>query len=161
MIVMISIYVLGVLGFFIHLFFLKKEERTQGKIIELLLLYQIVFSLGLTSLLAFAGLSIMPDYIATYTGWPSCPFEQQLANVNLAFGVLGILCIWFRDGFWSATILGFSIWILSDGIHHALDSYINGNYEPGNIGVPLITDFAIPIILLILLVMYRNNVTEN
>lgn len=160
MIVMVSIYIVGILAFLIHVLCLKKGERTRAKLIELFLLYQIVFSLGLTSLLAFAGLSIMPEYFATYTGWPSCPFEQQLANVNLAFGVLGILSIWFREGFWSATILGFSIWVLCDGIQHVLEWYINANYQPGNIGVPLITDFAVPIVLLIFLALYRNVITE-
>jgi hypothetical protein len=154
MIVLLSIYVMGIVGFLIHLYTLDARSRTYGKVIELLLLYQIVFSLGLTSILSFFGLTFMADYIAKYTGWPASPFEQQLANVNLAFGVLGILCIWLRGGFWIATILGFSIWILGDGVHHFTKWLLAGNNTPGNIGVPLYTDIVIPILLLVLLYLH-------
>lgn len=160
MIVMLSIYVIGIAAFLIHVYRLDAPARTFGKVIELLLLYQIVFSLGLTSVLAFFGLTFMADYIAEYTGWPACPFEQQLANVNLAFGVLGILSIWLRGHFWTATILGFSIWILGDGIHHLYKWLQTGNNTWGNVGVPLYTDIAIPIILLVLLAIYLKTKKE-
>lgn len=152
----LSIYPLGILACLFHIWKLTPIERNKAKIVELLLLYQIVFSLGLTSLLAFIGLTIMPDYIAAYTGWPACPFEQQLANVNLAFGILGILAIWLRGGFWIATVLGFSIWIVGDGLHHLYEFMVLHNDNAGNIGVPLYTDFAIPILLLILLGWHIN-----
>lgn len=151
MILFLSLYVFSFLAFFIHWQRLPEREKNQAKCIELLLLYQIVFSLGVTSLFAFVALSLMKDYIAAYTGWPVCPFEQQLANVNLAFGVLGILSIWLRGLFWVATILGFSIWILGDGFHHLYEYLALNNATLGNIGVPLWTDFLVPIFLLVLL----------
>lgn len=153
----LSIYVLGVLGFIIHVFYTPIQERTRERIIELLLLYQIVFSLGLTSIMAFFGLTFLDKYVAELTHWPSCPFEQQLANVNLGFGVLGILSIWFRKFFWMATIIGFSVWIISDGIQHLYHAIFKGNLSEGNIGVPLYTDFIIPLILLFLLFLYMRD----
>ena len=146
---------LSLIGFGIHLFF-EKRPYTRKRILELLLLYQLVFSVGMTSLLAFFALTLMPDFIASFTGWPSCPFEQQLANVNLAFATLGTLCIWFRNGFWTATVLGFSIWILGDGIANFAEMLFHHNYADGNIGTPLITDFLVPILLLILLWLYKR-----
>lgn len=157
MFILYSLYAFSVIGFFIHLASLEKGSRSYAKIIELLLLYQIVFSLGMTSFLAFAGLTFMPEYIANYLAWPASPFEQELANVNLAFGVLGIIAIWLRGHFWTATILGFSIWIMADGVHHLFNNYITGNASPGNTEVPLYTDFIIPIILLILLPLYLTS----
>lgn len=156
MFIFISILAFSIIGFFIHLYF-DTQKRTKSRIIELLFLYQLVFSVGLTSVLAFIGLSLMPKYIADYTGWPSSPFEQQLANVNLAFGTLGILCIWCRGNFWTATALGFSIWIFSDGIAHFMDMEINRNYAEGNIGIPLWTDIIVPVVLIILLVLHLTN----
>jgi hypothetical protein len=157
----LSIYFFSLVGFFIHLYSLMPQERTTPKVIELLLLYQLVFNVGITSFFAFFGFTFMPEYIAQYLGWPACPFEQELANVNLAFGVLGILCIWIRDHFWTATILGFSIWIFSDGIHHIWHILFHNNYSPGNTGVPLVTDIVIPIILVILLVLRLRNPTVD
>lgn len=154
MILFLSLYVIGVLGSILHIYLLPKKQRTKSNIIELVLLYQIVFSLGLTSLMAFFGLTFMADYIAELTQWPSCPFEQQLANVNLAFGVLGLMSIAYRGYFWFATVIGFSVWIISDGFQHLFKAITEGNLSPGNIGVPLWSDFIVPIVLLILLYLY-------
>lgn len=156
MFVFISLLCFSIIGFFIHLYF-DKLPRTRKRIIELLLLYQLIFSVGSTSLLAFIALSLMPEFIAKYTGWPACPFEQQLANVNLGYAVLGFLCIWLRGHFWTATCLGFSIWIFCDGIAHLSDMIKNENYAPGNVGVPLYTDILVPVVLLILLVLHLRN----
>lgn len=152
----LSIYVFGVIGFLIHCFRLSPQECTWPRILELLLLYQIVFSLGITSLMSFFGLTFMADYVAAFTGWPSCPFEQQLANVNLGYGVLGVLSIWFRGLFWTATIIGFSVWILGDGFHHLTLAFTQNNWTDGNVGVPLWTDFIVPTILLILLFFHHK-----
>jgi hypothetical protein len=154
MIFFLSIYAFGILGFAIHYLLLPAYERTKSKFIELLLLYQIVFSIGLTSIVAFFGLTFLDKYIADYTNWPACPFQQQLANVNLAFGCLGILSIWCRGGFWTATIIGFSIWILSDGVQHLYHYIFKQNASLGNIGVPLWTDFLVPTFLIILLIYF-------
>ena len=148
-------YAFSILLFLIH--YSTEKNKSPERRIELLLLYQLIFSLGMTSLLAFIGLTFLPEYIAAYMNWPACPFEQELGNVNLSFGILGILCIWYRGHFWTATILGFSIWILADGVHHLYDIFINRNFSPGNLGVSLYTDFIVPIVLLILLPLYLNS----
>lgn len=151
----VSIYLVGLIGFFLHLYRTPASERTKERTVELFLLYQIVFSLGVTSIVSFFGLTFMAEYVAAYTNWPSCPFEQQLANVNLGFGVLGILSIWYRGLFWAATIIGFSIWIFGDGIHHFILAVRDHNLSDGNIGVPLWTDIIVPLLLLVLLWMYK------
>jgi hypothetical protein len=158
--IFISLLAFSIIGFFIHLY-VSKEPKTLFRIVELFLLYQLVFNVGLISLLAFIGLTFMPDYVAAYTGWPACPFEQQLANVNLGYGVLGILCIWKRNDFWLATILGLSIWLIGDAMDHIADMVYNHNYAPGNIGIPLYTDIIVPVVLLILYALYKRLQKEN
>ncbi len=155
MFIFISLLAFSVIGFFIHLY-VSKEPKTPLRIVELFLLYQLVFNVGLISLLAFFGLTFMPDYVAEYTGWPACPFEQQLANVNLGYGVLGIMCIWKRNDFWLATIIGLSIWLIGDAIDHLADMIYNNNYAPGNVGIPLYTDIIVPVVLIILYFLYKH-----
>src|SRR4029078_7129830 len=46
MIVFLILYAFGLLGFGIHVYLLPPHNRTKAKIIELLLLYQLVFSMG-------------------------------------------------------------------------------------------------------------------
>lgn len=154
LIIFLGILAIGLVCFFIHLF-TSKEPKTPLRIVELFLVYQLVFSVGLTSLLAFYGLTFMTDFVAAFSGWPTCPFAKLLGNVNLAFSVLGILCIWFRGNFWLATILGCSIWLLGDAVTHIIDMIVNHNYAPGNIGATLYTDILIPLVLLATYALYR------
>lgn len=162
MLLFLSIYLFGLIAFCIHVMKLPTAERTNAKIIELFLLYQIVFSLGITSLVAFLGLTFMGVYVAQLTDWQPCQFEQELANVNLAFGVLGIMSIWYRKYFWLATVIGFSVWILSDGVQHLYQYFVDNNASAGNIGVPLYTDIIVPIVLLILTWFYfQSNQDEG
>lgn len=154
LIIFIAVLALGLIGFLIH-FLVSKEPRTLYRVVRLFLLYQLVFSVGFASLLAFYGLTFMTDFVAVYSGWPTCPFEKLLGNVNLAFAVLGIMCIWRGDEFWFATILGMSIWLLADAVTHIIDIVVNKNYAPGNAGVPLWTDIIIPIVLLALYAWYK------
>lgn len=155
MIIYISILALGLIGFFVHLF-VSQEPKTALRIVRLFLLYQLVFSVGLTSLLSFIGLMFMTDFVAVYSGWPACPFEKQLANVNLGYAALGILCIWMKDEFWLATIIGISIWLIGDGIGHIADMVLHDNNTPGNVGVPLYTDIIVPVALIILYMIYQK-----
>lgn len=155
MFIYLAILALGFIGFFIHLY-VSPLPKTALRVVRLFLLYQILFSLGLTSLLSFIGLSFMTDFVATYSGWPACPFEKQLGNVNLGYALLSFLCIWRNDDFWLATILGSSVWLIGDGIGHLADMLLNGNYAPGNVGVPLYTDFIVPLFLLALYGIYKK-----
>lgn len=158
MILFFILYVIALLAFAIHLSQLPKQERTKAKVIELLLLYQLVFSLGATSLLAFIGLNFLPNTVQSFMEWTPCPYQQELANVNLAFGVLGILCIWLRGLFWVATVLGFSIWIFGDALHHLYLVLIK-NQPLSNKLLLISTDAFVPIVLCVLLWLYIK--TQN
>jgi hypothetical protein len=148
------VIVLSLVSFIIH--FLLIRPKTTQRFLELLLLYQLIFNVGLTSLLSFIGLMFMPDTVAQYMGREACRFQAELANVNLAFGVLGILCIWFRGNFWTATIIGISIWLIADGIGHILDLILNKGYLSPHAKIMMYTDFFIPILLLALLIAYSR-----
>lgn len=154
MILFLIIYAIGILGFIWHYYKLPKNQRTKAKISELLLLYQLVFFVGITSLVAFFGLTFLKDIVAQHNAWPMCPFAQELGNVNLAYGVLGLLSIWNRGLFWKAIVIGFSIWILSDAVNHFYDAFVHQNYSDGNVGLLVATDIFVPILLCISLFFY-------
>lgn len=150
MILMLVIFALSFIAFFIHLF-VSKEPKSTSRMVELLLLYQLVFNLGVMSFLAFIGFMFFPEKVAASIGWPTCPFEHEMANVNLGYSVLGFMAIWFRGHFWTATIIGASIWLIGDAIGHYLNSIQTHNYSPGNVGITMWTDAIIPMIWLVLL----------
>lgn len=45
--------------------------------------------------------------------------RKQVAIAHLAFGVLGVLSIWFRGTFWFATVIGQAIFLTGISIAHA------------------------------------------
>lgn len=155
MIIFISILVLSFVAFAIHLCISKRHVNAR-RIVELLLLYQLVFNIGILGFLSFIGLTFLPKVAAAYNAWPTCPYQQELGNVNLAFGVLGILSIWFREHFWTATVIGASIWLFGDGIHHLVDSTFSSNFSEGNTGILLYSDLGIPLVLITLLFFYHK-----
>src|SRR5262249_26785243 len=141
--------------FFLHLF-LSTIPKTPLRVVELLLLYQLFFNIGILGLLSFFGLTFMPEHVANHLQWPACPFQQELGNANLAFATLGILSIWIRGHFWTATVIGTAIWLFADGVHHLLDAVIYHNFSEGNTGLLLYSDLLIPILSVILLCLYLN-----
>ena len=159
MFVFVAIYALSFIGFLVHWLLVRPLKYPQ--VIELLLLYQLVFNLGFLGMLSFFGLTFMPDRVASELGWVICPFQQELANVNLGYGVVGILSIWFRGYFWTATIISACIWLFGDGIHHFLNVVHGFDISNGKLGIIFYTDILIPLVLAVLLVMYHKTRSLN
>ena len=157
MFIMYTIHALSIIGFIIHLLVDKyhfNRRLTKFRVVEVILLYQLIFNVGFAGLLAFVGLAFMPKLVADYLAWPACPFEHELANANLGFAILGILSIWIRGNFWVAIVIGLSIWLLGDAIGHLIHVFAYDNFAPGNAGAPLYADIFVPVALLILLFLY-------
>jgi len=124
-------------------------------IVETLLVNFLVINVGISGLYAFMGHAFSSKKVAEYIGWPSgSPFQFEVAVTNLSFGILGVLCIWFRDNFWIATVTGFSVFALGAAYVHIRDIMKNKNHSPGNAGPPLYSDILKPIFLVGLLIAY-------
>jgi len=124
-------------------------------IAETLLLNFLVINVGISGLYAFMGHAFSSKKVAEYIGWPSGnPFQFEVAITNLSFGILGVLCIWFRDNFWIATVIGFSVFALGAAYVHIRDIIKNKNHSPGNAGSPLYSDILKPVFLVGLLIAY-------
>jgi len=136
-------------------FYLKRSLTTK-KLCEIFLLSLLVITVGFGSIWAFIGHAFLSNQIAAYIGWSAgSPFQLEVAFANLAFGVLGILCFWIRGNFWTASIIGFSIFTLGAAYGHILNMFSTRNYAPGNAGAVLILDILIPILLIALLLAYK------
>jgi len=66
----------------------------------------------------FLGHTFKAGEIALKIGCKRVPFSLKWPRANLAFGVLGIMCIWQRGGFWTATGTGFAIFCWSAPMGH-------------------------------------------
>jgi hypothetical protein len=146
---------LAVLGFAVHV--VRERPAARERVLELALLYAFVFVVGAGGLFGFTGHTLVADDVARQIGWPAGnPFQTEVAFTNLAFGVLGLLCIRFRGDFWLATGLGWGIFLVGAGITHALDWLANGNTAPSNTGPVLYGDFLKPAVLLAGILLHRR-----
>ena len=140
----------------LHLW-LGKRPVSAGRFVEVLLLYLLVFYAGVGGLTGFLGHTFKTQEIALKIGWQSNPFQFEVAMANLAFGVLGVMCIWQRRGFRTATGIGFAIFLLGCAYVHFRDMTLHGNFSPYNVGAVLwFNDLAVPLIILILLLVRRH-----
>jgi hypothetical protein len=141
-----------VVAIVIHLGVAKKP-LTKGKVVEVILLYIFVFYVGIGGLFGAMAHTLWARETAIGIGWqPGSPFQFEIGMANLAFGVLGILCIWQRGKFWTATGIGVAVLFLGCTYGHVKDIIVHQNYAPYNAGVGIFfNDAVIPVIILILL----------
>ena len=140
----------------LHLW-LGKRPVSLMRVAEVLLLYLLVIFVGLGGLMAFLGHTFKDQEIALKIGWQPSPFQFEVAVADLAFGVLGIMCIWQRRGFRTATGIGYAIFLLGCGYGHFRDMTQHGNISPYNVGPVLwINDLAVPVFILLLLWVRRH-----
>jgi hypothetical protein len=140
----------------LHLW-LGKRPVSASRCVEVLLLYLLVFFVGVGGLMGFLGHTFKAQEIALKIGWQPSPFQFEVAVANLAFGVLGIMCIWQRRGFRTATGIGFATFLLGCAYGHFRDMTRHGNFAPYNVGPVLwFNDLAVPVVILLLLLVRRH-----
>ena len=145
-----ALLVLTLLGPLVHIVMAQTGSLTT------FLLYFLVVRVGLGGLWSFRGHFFFADQVAAYIGWPAGnPFQQEVAFTNLAFGLLGVLCIWWRGNFWVATGVGVAIFLLGAAWVHLQDIRKRHNFQPGNAGAVLVGDLLNPLLLGVLLLAHH------
>jgi hypothetical protein len=135
----------------LYSFVVSKRRLTGARVVEVLLLYLLVIFVGVGGLVGFLGHTFKAQEIALKIGWQPSPFQFEVAMANLAFGVLGLLCLRQRE-FWTATGIGSAVFLLGCGYGHLREMIIRDNFAPYNVGPVLwVNDLAIPLAILILL----------
>ncbi|MGZ7118318.1 MAG: DUF6790 family protein [Methanobacterium sp.] len=148
-----------IIGAVLHLF-LTKAPKTKNRLFEVFLMWFLFIMVGIGSIWAFMGHVFLADAIAATIGWPAgSPFQYEVGIANLSYGILGILCLKFRDNFWTATVIAISVFYFGAAYGHVINMMQTGNMTPGNAGFALYIDIIIPIILICLLIAY--NLTKN
>jgi hypothetical protein len=138
----------------LHLAF-SKVPRTPQRVVQILLLYALVFGVGVIGLpMGFIPHVFFPDQTAESIGWPTgSPFQFEVGLHDGAWGVLGFLCIWIGGLFWLATGLGWSLFMLGAAYGHIRETVLKGDYAPYNF-FTMFSDGFIGIWILVLLYLY-------
>ena len=118
----------------------------------------LVTNVGLFGIVAFSLHSFRAETTAKDLGWPpSTPFQRETAFADLAMGSLGILCLFYAGDFWTATAIFASIYLSGAAITHIIDLISHWNLSPLNSGFLLLYEILLPIVLVVLLIIYRSS----
>jgi len=132
-----------------------RKDLSSLRIVDTMLFYLLLLNVGLAGFFAFYGHAFLSDQVAAGIGWPKgSPFQLEIAATNLAFGVLGVLCVFFRDNFWLATGIGYSVFLYGAAVVHIREIVTAGNLALYNAGPILyIGDIGVPTLILALLIL--------
>jgi hypothetical protein len=75
---------------------------------------------------------------------------------DLTVGVLGVLCLKFREDFWLATAIANAFWLMGDAVGHVRQMTLNNNHASNNSGLFLIAEFTMPLVILSLALYHRH-----
>lgn len=118
--------------------------------------------IGLGGLYAFMGHAFIPAKVAESIGWPTSPFQWEIAMANLALGVLGVMCIWFRGRFRLATAISANVYLLGCAAGHVRQMITAGDFAVNNAGPILwVGDLAVPLLTLVLVVLVEVRTRPN
>ncbi len=110
--------------------------------------------MGFGGVLAFMGHAFRSEQIAHSIGWETSPFQFEVAVSDLAFGVLGLLCLVFHGRFWLAAGIGYSVFLLGCAVGHVRDIAVHQNTAVNNAGPILwFGDIIFPLLLLALVIL--------
>ncbi len=82
-------------------------------ICSVILLHQFVVTFGLLGITGLLSNMIFAKQNAKMVGLPGGLFQIKYGFSQLGLGVMGVMCIWFRDGFWLGTIVAMYIYGIS------------------------------------------------
>jgi hypothetical protein len=143
--------------------FRQPKPRSHARTAEIFLLWWLVVAVGVSSIVGaafhvFDGAAIAEE-IGFTRGDGGFQFENAMGD--LALGVVGVMCLWFRGNFWIAALTFLAIQYLGDAYGHFYQWIENDNTEPYNIGVPLWLDIILPVVGWSLFAIYKRAGSEE
>jgi len=131
---------------------LRKPRPLKARtVIEALLAYFILFSIGIAYFYNFVLHVFFGAMTARVIGWADSPFQAEVGFASLGFAVVGLLAFRGTYGMRVAAVVGPACFLLGAAGGHIADIARTHNMAPGNAGVILYTDILLPLLGLILL----------
>lgn len=129
----ILIIALGVVTGLIQLYAMNSFGDV-SLVCEVLLLHQFVVTFGLIGIIGLFTNIIFADKNAESLGWPGGPFQVKYGFSQVGLGVMGIMCIWFKGGFWLGTLVSMYIYGVSGLWSHISEMKRKGCITVNDVG---------------------------
>jgi hypothetical protein len=138
------------------------KPLTTAAVIEALFFNFLLFSIGFSFFYNFVVHTFFGAVAARMIGWEDSPFQAEVGFASLGFSAVGFLACRRSFDLRLAAIVGPALFLLGAAAGHIYQIATAHNFAPGNAGVILYTDIAIPAIgfaLLWLQHRYRPHAT--
>ena len=145
----------------IHVALSAKRRSGPAAIVGTYLIYFLFIYVGLMGLFTAYFHVFEPSRASASIGWAPSPFEYEVGMADLTMGVLGVLCIVFRREFRLATAIGNAVWFLGDAVGHVREMTLHNNHAENNAGIFLVFEFAVPILMLVLVFYHRHLIRDE
>jgi hypothetical protein len=156
----VSLLVLGLMASLVSLFF-KEKPLAKPVIIEALVAYFFLFSIGIGYLNNFVMHVVFADYTAKFIGWANSPFQLEVGFASLGMGIAGLIAFRQNLTFRVATFIPPAFFLLGAAGGHIYQIYDAHNMASGNAGAVLWTDILLPVIGAILLYAQKKSRNEK
>ena len=140
----LSFLIVGLIASIVSL--LRAGNFSTPRVIEALLFYFLMFSIGFSYLYNFVLHTFFGAMTARFIGWEDSPFQAEVGFASLGFAVVGFLACWRSFDLRLAAIVGPALFLWGAAGGHIYQIIHAGNFAPGNAGVILYTDILIPIL---------------
>jgi hypothetical protein len=142
---------IALIGAAIHLH-RDSQPRSTARTLEIVFVWWMVVAVGVAAIFGAMYHFFDGPHTAREIGFTNGDggFQTEVGFGDLALGVLGVLCIWFRDRFMLAAVLVLSISYLGDAYGHLHQAAIHDNHASDNTGLVLWADFIVPLVAIAL-----------
>lgn len=129
---------------------------TRAKVLEELLAYFVLCSVGLSFLYNFIMHVFFGEMAASFIGWADSPFQAEVGYASLGFAAVGLMAFKGDASMRLAAILGPALFQWGAAVGHIHQIVAVGNHAPGNAGVMLYSDILLPLVGFTLLWLART-----
>jgi len=140
----------------VHIAVSARRRSSRVAVVETYLVYLFFIYVGLMGLFTAYFHVFDPERASASIGWAMSPFEYEVGMADLTVGVLGVLCLWFRENFWLATAIANAVWFWGDAIGHIRQVVLANNHAPNNSGIFLYAEILTPLLMLGLTLYHRH-----
>ena len=135
----------------------KPKPLRADVVAEALFSYYLLFTIGINNLVNFVFHVFVGDLAAEFIGWPNSPFQAEVGFASLGVGIAGVIAFKASLPFRFATLIPPAVFSLGAAGGHIYQMIVAKNFSPGNVGLVLPSNFLIPIVgFVLLLLSYKH-----
>jgi len=137
------------------------KHKDPARLMNKLVGFYFMWCVGFIALLGFICHMFYPAWTAKFIGWPTSPFQREIALANLAVAVGAFCAFGPNRGFRWGVFIGYFVFYIGAGINHIVDIFQNADNATGNAGYVLYLDLIMPVVLLVLLLIHEKCVKKQ